>query len=292
MFRNEMSSQARPSLDGMPEEVLAKGRRARRVRNAKIASTAFAAVAAGIVAVAVVMPTTGPGHAAATHLGAVAKSAHPARPSAKPVAKPDPQTPSAGGGGTPASAAVMLTSATPLVYIPQQPGPKAPTTAAAVLDELLRLLPPGTTSNYALYQDQYQTGAQVYLNGAAGLGMIRIFLYNRSLNMDACHSSDASDFTQVCGTLSGGAPEIITKIPGNCVESLAVDVDHGDGTAVQIDVPTCLAWNGQTNPPTNMAITTAQAEQIAANPAWGARLMNAAVVKDAAHRFSDVPAGS
>ena len=107
MFRNEMSSQARPSLDGMPEMVLAKGRRARRVRNAKIASTAFAAVAAGIVAVAVVMPTTGPGHAAATHLGAVAKSAHPARPSAKPVSKPDPQTPPAGGGGTPASAAVI-----------------------------------------------------------------------------------------------------------------------------------------------------------------------------------------
>jgi hypothetical protein len=41
-----------------------------------------------------------------------------------------------------------------------------------------------------------------------------------------------------------------------------------------------------------MAITAAQAEQIAANPAWGATLMNAAVVKDAAHRFSDVPAGS
>jgi hypothetical protein len=186
----------------------------------------------------------------------------------------------------------MLSSASPLVYIPQSPGPKAPTTAAAVLDELLKLLPPGTTSNYALYQDQYQTGAQIYLDGAAGLGMIRIFLYNKSLNMGACHSSDASDFTQVCGTLPGGAPEIITKIPGNCVEALSIDVDHGDGTAVQIDVPTCLAWNGQTNPPTNMAITAAQAEQIAANPAWGATQMNAAVVKDAAHRFTDVPAGS
>jgi hypothetical protein len=60
MFRNEMSSQARPSLDGMPEEVLAKGRRARRARTAKIASTAFAAVAVGIVAVAVVVPAIGP----------------------------------------------------------------------------------------------------------------------------------------------------------------------------------------------------------------------------------------
>lgn len=286
-----MSAEVTPSLDGMPEEVLAKGRRARRARTAKIASAAFAAVAAGIVAVTVVVPTSGPGHTAATHLGTVSKSAHPSHPVTKPTPKPDPSTARA-GGGTPASAEVMLTSASPLVYIPQPPGPKAPTTAAAVLDELLKLLPPGTTSNYALYQDQNQTGAQVYLNGAAGLGMIRIFLYNASLNMDACHGSDASDFTQVCGTLPDGAPEIVTKIPGNCVESLAIDVDHGDGTAVQIDVPTCLAWNGQTNPPTPMAITAAQAEQIAANPAWGAMQMNAAVVNDGAHRFTDVPAGS
>jgi hypothetical protein len=290
MFRKEMSSQAGPSLDGMPEEVLAKGRRARRVRTAKIASTAFAAVAVGVVAVAVVVPAIGPGHDATTHPGTVAKSAHPGHPG-HPVTKPDPQT-APTGGGTPASAVAMLTSANPLVHIPQPPGPTAPTTAAAVLDELLRLLPPGATSNYALYQGQYQTGAQVYLDGAAGLGMIRIFLYNRSLNMDACHSSGASDFTQVCGALPGGAPEIITKIPGNCVESLAIDVDHGGGTVVQIDVPTCLAWNGQTNPPTPMAITAAQAEQIAANPAWGATQMNAAVVKDAARRFTDVPAGS
>jgi hypothetical protein len=47
MFRSEMSSQARPSLDGMAQEVLARGRRARRVRTAKIASTVL--VAAGIV---------------------------------------------------------------------------------------------------------------------------------------------------------------------------------------------------------------------------------------------------
>jgi hypothetical protein len=288
MFRNEMSSQARPSLDGMPEEVLAKGRRARRARTAKIASAAFAAVAVGIVAVAVTVPATGPGHAAATHPGAVAKSAHPV---ARPAPKPDLRTAPA-GGGTPASAAVMLTSASPLVHIRQPPGPKAPTTAAAVLDELLKLLPPGTTSNYALYQDRDQTGAQVYLDGAAGLGMIRIFLYNKSLNTAACNSSDPPDFTEVCGTLPGGAPEMITKIPGNCVEALVIDVDHGGGTAVEIDVPTCLAWNGQTNPPSPMAITAAQAERIAANPAWGATQMNAAVVKDAAHRFTGVPGGS
>lgn len=281
MFRSEMSSQATPSLDGMANEVLAKGRRARRARTAKIASTVL--VAAGLVGAAVAVPTIGGGHSVAADRGVVAKSASPGRP--------DTQTAPAGGANA-VPATVILTARSSASYIPQPPGPKAPTTAAAVLDELLKLLPPGATSNYALYQDQYQTGAQVYLDGAAGLGMIRIFLYNKSLNMDACHSSDASDFTQVCGTLPDGAPEIITKIPGNCVEALAVDVDHGGGTAVQIDVPTCLAWNGQTNPPTHMAITAAQAEQIAANPAWGATQMNAAVVKDAARRFTDVPAGS
>lgn len=286
-----MSAEARPSLDGMPEEVLAKGRRARRARTAKIASTAFAAVAVGIVAVAVVVPATGPGHAAATHLGAVAKSARPGHTVTKPVTKSDPRTVPA-GGGTSGSAAGTLTSVNPVVHIPQPPGPKAPTTAAAVLDELLKLLPPGTTSNYALYHDQYQTGAQVYLDGAAGLGMIRIFLYNKSLNTAACNSSDGSDITEVCGTLPGGAPEMITKIQGNCIQTLVIDVDHGGGTAVEIDVPTCLAWNGQTNPPSPMAITAAQAERIAANPAWGATQMNAAVVKDAAHRFTGVPAGS
>lgn len=286
-----MSAEAKPSLDGMPEEVLARGRRARRARTTKIASTAFAAaVAVGIVAVAVVVPATGPGHAAATHLGAVAKSARPGHPVTKPATKSDPRTvPS--GGGTTGSAGGTLTSANPVVHIPQPPGPEAPTTAAAVLDELLKLLPPGTTSNYALYHDQYQTGAQVYLDGAAGLGMIRIFLYNKSLNTAACNSSDA-DITEVCGTLPGGAPEMITKIPGNCIQALVIDVDHGGGTAVEIDVPTCLAWNGQANPPSPMAITAAQAERIAANPAWGATQMNAAVVKDAARRFTGVPAGS
>jgi hypothetical protein len=46
MFRDEMSSQARPSLDGLAQEVLAKGRRARRARTAKIASADTAGQAA------------------------------------------------------------------------------------------------------------------------------------------------------------------------------------------------------------------------------------------------------
>jgi hypothetical protein len=274
MFRSEMSSQARPSLDDMAQEVLAKGQRARRARTAKIASAVL--VAAGLVGAAVAVPAIGGGHPVAADRGAVAKTSSPARPGTR-------TAPAGGANAVPA--AVILTTAHSSAYIPQPPGPKAPTTFAATLDELLKLLPPGATSNYAFIGP----GAQTYLDGASGLGMIRIFLLKGSLNPDACTSAVPSDMTRTCSTLPSGAPVLTTRISDNCIESLGIDVDHGDGTVVQIDVATCLAWNGHSNPPTHMAITAAQALQIAANPAWGAGQMDAALVRDAASRFAGLP---
>jgi hypothetical protein len=274
MFRSEMSSQATPSLDGMAEEVLAKGRRARRARTAKIASAALVAV--GLAGAAVAVPTIAGGHSAAADRGVVARSASPVRP--------DTRTAPAGGANT-VPAAVILTTARSSSYIPQPPGPKAPTTSAAILDELLKLLPPGATSNDAFFG----LGAQTYLDGASGLGMIRISLYKGSLNPGACTSAVPSDMTRTCSTLPSGATVLTTRISDNCIEPLMIDVDHGDGTVVEIDVATCLAWNGHSNPPTHMAITAAQALQIAANPVWGAGQMDAALVRDAASRFADLP---
>lgn len=276
MFRSEMSSQARPSLDGMAQEVLAKGRRARRVRTAKITSSVV--VAAGLVGAAVaVVPTIAGGHPVAADRGAVAKSATPAGSGL--------QTAPVGGASTVPVPAILTAASSPASYIPQPPGPKAPTDSAAILDELLKLLPPGTTSNYAFYG----LGAQTYLDGASGPGMIRLFLEKGSLNPAACTSAVPSDMTRTCSTLSSGATVLTTRISDNCVEPLAIAVDHGDGTVVQINVATCLAWNGYSNPPAHMALTAAQAEQIAANPAWGAEQMDAALVRDANSRFADIP---
>jgi hypothetical protein len=182
----------------------------------------------------------------------------------------------------------LTNASSPADYIPQPAGPKAPTSSAAVLDELLKLLPPGATSNYA-FEGQ---GAQTYLNGASGLGMIRIFLSEGSLNPDACTSAVPSDMTRTCSRLPSGATVLTTRISDNCIEPLAIDVDHGGGTVVQIDVATCLAWNGTSNPPAHMAITAEQAEQIAANPAWGADQMGAALVRDADSRFAGIPGNS
>jgi len=176
----------------------------------------------------------------------------------------------------------------PADYIPQPAGPKAPTSSAAILDELLKLLPPGATSDHAFFG----FGAQTYSDGASGLGMIRVSLYGGSLNPDACATAVPSDVKQTCSTLPGGATVLTTRISDNCVEPLSIVVDHGDGTVVQVNVATCLAWNGSSNPSAHMAITAAQALQIAANPAWGAGRMNAALVHEAAIRYAHVPGGS
>jgi hypothetical protein len=182
---------------------------------------------------------------------------------------------------------VILTAASSSASeIPQPPGPRAPTTSAAILDELLRLLPPGATSNYAFFGG---LGAQASLDGASGPGMVRVSLYKGSLNPGACTSAVPADMTRACSTLPGGAAVLTTRISDNCIEPLVIDVDHGDGTVVEIDVATCVAWNGHSNPPTQMAITAAQAVQIAANPAWGTAQMDASLVRAAAVRFAGVP---
>src|ERR1700677_3937681 len=113
MFTDEMSSQPRPSLDGMAQDVLAKGRRARRARRAKIASTALVAV--GLVgAGAAVSALTGGGHPAVADPGAVAKSASPTRPGT--------QTAPAGGAHVVPATAILTTVISPAAYISQPAG--------------------------------------------------------------------------------------------------------------------------------------------------------------------------
>src|SRR5215469_11618491 len=162
MFRNEMSSQARPSLDGMANEVLARGRQARRARTAKIASIAVAA--ASLVGVAVAVPTIVGSRSAGTGRGAAASPAPYHTPDGRISTNTGPE-------------AVLLSAPSPVSYISQPPGARAPTTAGAILEELLRLLPPGATSKYADYKNgPNDMGAQTYLAGASGVGMIRIRL--------------------------------------------------------------------------------------------------------------------
>ena len=117
---------------------------------------------AGLIgaAVTVAVPKVAGGHPVAAYRGAVPKSASPAWPGTR--------TAPVGGANTVPVPVILTTVSSPADYIPQPPGPKAPTSSAAILDELLKLLPPGTTSHYSF--DGLE--AQTYLNGASGTGMI------------------------------------------------------------------------------------------------------------------------
>jgi hypothetical protein len=59
---------------------------------------------------------------------------------------------------------------------------------------------------------------------------------------------------------------LTTRISDNCLQPLVIDVDHGGGTVVEIDVARLPGLGRRSNPPTPMAITAVQALQIAANP--------------------------
>ena len=94
--------------------------------------------------------------------GAVAKSASSTGPGT--------QTAPGGGAHTVPAAAILTTVTSPDSYISQPAGAKAPTSSAAVLAELLKLLPPGTTSHYAF------DGLGAWLDlEAGGLGCERCY---------------------------------------------------------------------------------------------------------------------
>lgn len=54
------------------------------------------------------------------------------------------------------------------------------------------------------------------------------------------------------------------RVPGNRIESLMVNVDHGDGIDVRLMVSTCLAWDGKPNLPGPEILTEQEAIRIAA----------------------------
>jgi hypothetical protein len=177
---------------------------------------------------------------------------------------------------------------TPKEAVVAQPaGPKSPATAATVVYRLQQLLPPGHTSGYARASDGSVFG-QVYDNQGHGPAMVRLSVGPMLPTSPAECSIADSDMTEQCGTLPDGAKVTVIRIADNCIQSLVVDVYRGNGVGVEIQVSTCLAWNGTSNPPTAPALTQAQATTIAADPTWGTK-MDSALVAAARQRFPHLP---
>jgi hypothetical protein len=198
---------------------------------------------------------------------------------------PSAAQPSASGALVAAKAPVTAATVKSAV-IPQSAGPKTPATPAAIVYRLQQLLPAGRTSAFGRSSDGSLFG-QLSLDKGHGPSMMRMNIGTGGpLTPAGCTSGH--DYTVTCSTLPSGAKVQVTKISDNCIQSLVVDVDHGNGVVVQLDVATCGAWNGTTNPPCDPALTETQAIAIAADPSWGLKMASALVT--AAHqRFAHLP---
>jgi hypothetical protein len=170
--------------------------------------------------------------------------------------------------------------------IPQPAGAKSAATPAAIIYRLQQLLPAGKTSGFGKASDGSLFG-QISLDTGHGPAMMRLDIGTGGpLTANSCKS--APHLTATCSTLPNGAKVVVTKISDNCIQSLVADVDHGNGVTVQLNVATCGAWNGTTNPPSELALTESQAIAIAADPSWGLK-MDSALVTAAQHRFAHLP---
>jgi hypothetical protein len=168
----------------------------------------------------------------------------------------------------------------------QSPRPRVPATPAGLLELLLSLLPPGPTSNYAA--DPEQPMVQTYLDTGAGPGMLRLTV--TTVQRGSALFDAPGNGIQATGPseLPGGGEVVVLQIPENCIQRTVVEVRHPDDTLVQINIASCLAWDGTANKPAPQVLTAEQAATIAADPRWGTRLDPSLEDAGAAH-FPELP---
>jgi hypothetical protein len=132
---------------------------------------------------------------------------------------------------------------------------------------LEELLPAGPTSGYAGTSNG-QLMVQVYLDTGHGPGMLRVAV-------------GAEDPDGQAGTAQGGVVSV-SELPDNCVQRTVVLMRRADGVSVQINIASCLAWDGTTNPVAPQALTVEQAQAVVADPRWGAMIPRSLVDAGAA----------
>jgi hypothetical protein len=147
-------------------------------------------------------------------------------------------------------------------------------TPAAMLHLLTQLLPPGRASQFGVASDN-DLHVQVFLDKGAGPGMVRLAVGKAGLPG---------------GERPRGETAIVTieHLPDNCVQNTAVVSRWPDGTAVELDVASCLALDAGRTVPARPALSTDEAVKIASDPRWGVQ-MDAALVDAGAARFPKLP---
>ncbi len=272
LMRSELSAERPPPLGDLVGTAMRDGRRIRRIR--RLGAFGAGTAVAGIVALAATLSGPfGPGAG-----GVQAPAAAPA-PSSAAATPPGAPTPSGAPAleaprrfGAPAPPEATATASRVRIDVTRGRGPQMKATSAAMLELLTRVLPPGRTSNYGVATGD-DLHVQLYLDRGRGPGMIRV-----SMGKGAPPPGYGADMARLT----------IEHLADNCIQSTVVDAFRSDGTIVQVDIATCLAWDGKQNKPAGAALTAKQAAAIAVDARWG-MTMDADLVLAGAKHFPSLP---
>ncbi|WP_051811905.1 hypothetical protein [Kitasatospora sp. MBT63] len=278
-LNDELAEHIAPPLGDLVAVAARRGRRVRRMRAVgAVAGSAVVLATAGVFVL-------GPYGAGPRQAAPVVSAAGQAPSLPGPVATPEVVTgsatprPTAPGSPTPGSApAPTVTPA----------GDRVNTTGATLLSAVLGALPPGRTDHYAATKDGH--GVQTYLDAGHGVGMVRVFVGVGKVPTAGCLTPlPKGEDAATCWTDRRGQPVwVSTADRDNCVEQIAVQVGHPDGSVVQVSLGSCLAWNGTANPRGIMPLTVFQAVELAGDPSISA-WTDSALLKLASERFPDLP---
>ncbi|MGX6606475.1 hypothetical protein ACWKSP_30765 [Micromonosporaceae bacterium Da 78-11] len=257
LLRADLAAERPPPIGDVVGAAIREGRRLRRNRR-------LGASAVLVVAVAAAALLLGDGSVAERSEASVPVGAGPSSvpPGSVPVRRSAPTAP-------PQARTLTVHSGTL-----RAEGMQKKATSAAMLHLLTQLLPPGRTSHFAVAADN-DLLVQLYLDDGDGPAMVRVSIGRAAPFGDEPPRGTAATVT-------------IEHLPDNCVQDTVVGAEWPDGTLVQVDVATCLAWDGVQNRPTRPSLTTDEAIRVAADPRWGVA-MDADLIDVGAKRFAGLP---
>lgn len=275
---DEMSSQHRPPSPAVVETAIRRGTHTRRARRTA-SSLGTLAVVGAAVGVIVLGSQAAPSRTTSTAAGS---SSAPARVNAAPVVV---APPTAAAGKPTAKAAtppVAAVKAQPTLGPVVAPPAGVHATPAGMVELLTKTLPAGSTSSHYGRTTSGDPMIEAYVNAGHGTGMIRLGLWKywgenaMCIAGDTCYKTAAGDLIDV-GALST-----------NCIQSRFVRVVHPDGNGIDINIASCLEWNGTANVAAPEALTVDQAVALGLDPRWDIS-MDPALVSAGAARFPTLP---
>jgi hypothetical protein len=161
---------------------------------------------------------------------------------------------------------------------------RVPATWAGSLELLDRLLS-GRRSAQAWGEGDGTAGAtmvQTYVDKGQGPGMLRLSVGRFGGPPVVCAAY------QRCYQVPGVGRVALEGLEDNCVQTRIVSLLREDGVYLQLNMGTCLAWDGTRNPEGRLVLTDQEAIDLVLDPRWGLR-MSAELVSAGAARFASAP---